>query len=85
MTADDIRAAKYAEPFEPFTICVRDGRRFPVSDSFHVAPNPTGEMVGIGLPDGSFEFVAMEDISALEIGKTEWVDRVSPTAGGSGS
>lgn len=60
MSIDDIRALKHAQPFRPFEIKTRNGRKVVIEEPLRIALSRSGETVrGFGL-DGSFEFLVAE-------------------------
>ncbi len=68
MTADEIRAAYYTKPFQPFVVRLNDGRKFRVSNRKYIGISPTGKEIAIGLKE-SFVFIKMSNIESLDFKK----------------
>lgn len=68
MTVDEIRAAYYAKPFQPFVVHLTDGRKIPVSDRKYLGISPIGHEIAIGLKR-SFVFIKLPDIESLDFSK----------------
>ena len=56
MEVDQIRALRRADPFEPFNLVLRDGRKLPVDRAHHLAISPDGELLAHASVDGGFEW-----------------------------
>lgn len=54
MTIQEIQRLRSAAPFEPFSVLTADGREYPVAHPEHIAQNPSGRLISIGLDGGSF-------------------------------
>ena len=68
MTADEIRAAYYTKPFQPFVVRLCDGRKFRVSQRKYLGISPSGNEIAIGLKE-SFVFIEMSNIESLDFSK----------------
>ena len=66
MDVEDIRRARNAKPFVPFTLVVSDGRRLRVDEPFGIAISPRGNEV-CATEDNFPAFVAVSQIVAVEI------------------
>jgi hypothetical protein len=56
MEVDQIRALRRADPFQPFNLVLRDGRRLPVDRAHYLAISPDGELLAHASVDGGFEW-----------------------------
>lgn len=65
MTAEEIRSAWKATPFEPFDIRLTDGTILPVPTSDHIGVSPYGNAIVLHQANGSSRVVDMPHI--LEI------------------
>lgn len=67
MTIDELRAMKKAEPFRPFVIRLKDGRKFevPTTDYFSPSPNPGGQRFVVW-KNKAFHFFDLSMISDIE-------------------
>ena len=68
MTVDEIRAAYYTKPFQPFLVRLTDGRKFRVSNRKYLAISPLGSEIAIGLKE-SFVFIKLSNIESLDFSK----------------
>ena len=67
MTIEDIRAAYYLKPFQPFVVRLSDGRKFIIPQRNYISLSPTGEFVIILHDDDeAFTRVPMSMIASLE-------------------
>ena len=66
MTIDKLREVLHAEPFEPFTIHLADGRRVPVPHPDFVSLDPRGRIVHVFHKDGRSEFIDCMLVTSLE-------------------
>ena len=62
MTVEELRRLRLAQPFRPFDLLVKDGRRFVVKQPFHMAVSPAGNAI------------AVADGESVELLKPEWVN-----------
>ena len=68
MTVEEIRAAYYTQPFQPFVVRLNDGRTFRVPKRNYIAISPIGDEIVIAQKD-SFELVEIANVEALELSK----------------
>ena len=68
MTVEEIRAAYYTQPFQPFVVRLNDGRKFRVPKRNYIAISPIGDEIVIAQKD-SFELVEIANVEALELSK----------------
>ena len=76
MNAEAIRKLRLAQPFKPFLLSMKDGRRFVIDKPPFVAISPLGNVV----------LVATEG-SKVEMFKPEWIETaivLEETTGGAG-
>lgn len=65
MSIDDIRTLKHADPFRPFEIQTRDGRKVVIEQPLRIALSRSGKTVaGWGL-DGAYFDLVVSDIVQL--------------------
>ena len=67
MTIDQFRQLRDAEPFQPFTIHLADGRNVPVHHPEFVAASPSGRTVIVYQPDDSFNIIDLLLVTDLEV------------------
>jgi hypothetical protein len=73
MSHDEMRALLKAEPFQPFRVFVRDGRRYDVTHPRMNLLAPSFIKIGIGAPDlrppivDHTEYVALKEIERVEM------------------
>jgi hypothetical protein len=65
MTADDLRKLYWAEPFEPFQLELRDGRRITVAQREWMAISPTGDSAVVAPTVLQMEFIDIPQIMGL--------------------
>jgi hypothetical protein len=64
-TIDDIRKLYWADPFQPFKVCLDDGRQVTVSERLQIALDPTGRRIAVALPDETIDLVDVDQITDL--------------------
>jgi hypothetical protein len=67
MRVEELRTLYHAEPFEPFTLHLADGREIPVRHREFVALAPSGRTLTVYQPDDSFNVVDLMLVTALEV------------------
>ena len=65
MNVEEIRAAYYAEPFQPFVVRLNDGRKYRIPKRNYIGISPIGDAIVIAQKD-SFELVKIANVTALE-------------------
>jgi hypothetical protein len=65
MGIDEIRALKHAEPFRPFEIVTKNGRKVHIEQPIRIALSPTGDSVAGFGRDGSF-FLPLSEIASVQ-------------------
>jgi hypothetical protein len=75
LTIDDVRKLYWTEPFQPFKVCLDDGREVVVSERLHIALDPTGHSVALALPDETIDIVDVERITGLKPARRKPVSR----------
>ena len=68
MRIDELRRIHRAQPFEPFTIRVADGREYLVKHPELLAISPTGRTVALYTPDDLFDILDTMMIASVHIG-----------------
>ena len=66
MEVDQIRALRRADPFEPFNLVLRDGRRLPVDRAYYLAISPDGELLAHASVDGGFEWFPPSIVNGVD-------------------
>ena len=67
MTAEQFRATREANPFQPFIIHMTDGRSYPVPHRDFVSQAPVGRTVIVYRADESFSILDLYLVNELEI------------------
>jgi hypothetical protein len=67
MRTEKLRHLYAAEPFQPFTIRLADGRALAVKHREFLAISPTGATAVLYQPDGSFNLVDVRLVADLEV------------------
>jgi hypothetical protein len=67
VTADQFRKAWKAQPFQPFTIHLADGRQMHVPHRDFVSMAPSGRTASIVQPDDTFEIIDLLLVVGLEV------------------
>lgn len=67
MTIERFRELFEAEPFQPFTIHLADGREVPVVHREFIAAAPTGRTVAVFQPDDRLNIIDLLLVTDLEI------------------
>ena len=62
---NEIKLRLYAQPFEPFTIYVADGREYHVSTADHAHVHPSGMRVSIWLDDSRQYTLPVRQLSGV--------------------
>jgi hypothetical protein len=69
MTIDELRRVHKAEPFQPFTLHLADGREFHVPHpEFLYMPPAVSRTVVVSTGDGLFEIVDLLLVTSIELG-----------------
>lgn len=67
MTIDRLRHARRASPFQPFTICMRDGTRFFVRSPLHIMVPPKARRTVMVVESGEdYRILDVPLVSSLE-------------------
>lgn len=66
MTIDKVRRFFNAQPFQPFTIHLADGRQFPVVSREFIALSPVGRTVVVYQSDGIFDVIDLLLVMSLK-------------------
>jgi hypothetical protein len=69
MTIDELRRVHRAQPFEPFILCLADGRSLVVAHPEAMAFSPTGRTVFVYPPDGNFAIVDLLLVTSILINR----------------
>jgi hypothetical protein len=67
MTTDQLRNLWKAEPFQPFTIHLADGREFPVVHPEFLSRSQSGRTIVVHQPDESFNIIDLLLVTDLEV------------------
>ena len=67
VTIDQYRNVLLAQPFQPFTVHLADGRQFHVPHPELASMFPSGRKVVIALPDDTFEVIDLFLVVGLEV------------------
>lgn len=67
MTIDQVRNLYEAQPFQPFTIHLADGREIPVQHREFMASAPSGRTVIVYERDDSFHIIDLLLVTDLEV------------------
>jgi hypothetical protein len=67
MTIEQMRQLWKAEPFQPFTIHLADGRHLKVKHQEFLAMSPSGRTAIVYQPDDSFNVVDLLLVTDLEV------------------
>ena len=67
MTIQDLQTLHQAEPFQPFTMHLADGRQIVVSHPEFMFLPPVGRRVIVYKPDGTFHLVDLRLVTDLEV------------------
>ena len=65
MTIQKLREVLHAEPFEPFSIHISDGRSIPVPHPDFVSVDPKGRIAHVFRQDGTSEFVDFRLVTTI--------------------
>ena len=66
MTIEQLQKMHQAQPFQPFDLCLADGRTLPVNHPEFLSRTPNGRTVAVGLDDGSHEIVDLLLVVSLK-------------------
>lgn len=66
MIIEQLRQMHSARPFQPFEICLADGRTLSVEHPELLAQSPTGRTIAVGRPDGVLEIVDLLLVVSLK-------------------
>ena len=67
MTLEQIKSFYDAQPFQPFTIHLPDGREIPVLSREYIMASPTGRILIVYQPDDTFNWIDLLLVSDLEV------------------
>jgi hypothetical protein len=67
MSVEQVRRLYEAQPFQPFTLHLADGRQIPVHHREFIAFSPTGRKLFVYQPDTSFNIVNLYLVTDLEV------------------
>jgi hypothetical protein len=67
MTIDRVRSLYDAQPFQPFTLHLADGRAIPVAHREFLASAPSGRTVIVFQPDDLFNIIDLLLVTDLEV------------------
>jgi hypothetical protein len=67
MTVDDVMTYRRAEPFRPFVLELKDGRRFVIREPTQVGRNPAYTQLGVAADDESIEVVDGSQLARVEL------------------
>ncbi len=67
MRVEDVRNLYQAEPFQPFTLHLDDGRELPVRHREFISLAPSGRTVIVYQPNDDFNIVDLPLVTDLEI------------------
>ena len=68
MTIEKLREVLHAEPFEPFSIQISDGRSILVPHPDFVSVDPKGRIAHVFRQDGASEWVDFRLVTAIRFG-----------------
>jgi hypothetical protein len=68
MTIEPVRRLHRAQPFEPFSLRLADGRELAVDHPEFLAMSPVGRTISVAQPDGSFDIVDLLRVTSLHVG-----------------
>lgn len=66
MRIEEVRNLLQAQPFQPFSLRLPDGREVSVRHRDFIMPSPSGRMVIVYQPDDSFNVIDLMLLSDLE-------------------
>jgi hypothetical protein len=67
MTSEKLRSVHRAQPFQPFTIHLADGRSFHVPHPEFMWMTPRGRIALVAHEDESFDFVDLLLVTSIEV------------------
>jgi hypothetical protein len=67
MTMEQLRAAHQAQPFQPFTIHLADGRSYHVPHREFLSHSPSGRTIIVYHPDDSFSIIDLLLVTELKV------------------
>ena len=67
MTLEEFKGTLEAQPFQPFTLRLPDGRSLPIQHRDFVLISPKGRTVVVYQPDGAFNIVDLMLVSDLHV------------------
>lgn len=67
MTIEQLRTVYQAEPFQPFTLHLADGRSVPVRHREFMARSPAGRTVIVYQPDESHEIIDLLLVTSIAV------------------
>ena len=70
MTIERFRELLDAQPFQPFTIQLADGRKVPVAHREFIAAAPTGRTVVVFEPNDTLSIFESNEVARLELGSS---------------
>jgi hypothetical protein len=63
MDAQQLVELQRIEPFKPFYLIMKDGRRLAVGRRFCLAVSPNRQKLVYAMPTGGFDILAVEDVA----------------------
>ena len=63
--SDSLRRFRFAEPFQPFELVLKDGRHLKVEAPEGVAWHAEDNVLSYAAPDDSFEHLALSDVQEV--------------------
>ncbi len=70
MDVEKLREFRRADPFRPFKLVMKDGRKLLVEKSYYLGIAPDKKMLVHSSEDGGFEIIAPASVAAIEGGIT---------------
>ena len=67
MTVDEVMNYRRADPFRPFVLELKDGRRFVIREPEQVGRNPAYTQLGVAADDESIEIVDGSQVARIEL------------------
>jgi hypothetical protein len=71
VTAEQVKKAREKAPFQPFTICLSDQRRFEIRHQDFLWIVPGGRTVGIADENGAVEIIDLVHVTSLKLSGSE--------------
>jgi hypothetical protein len=67
MTIEQVRAVHQAQPFQPFTLHMADGRAIIVPHREFLSHSPKGRTIIVYYPDGSFSIIDLLLVNEIQV------------------